>query len=91
MYQHAQLGHTAFARQRALYTLIANGQINFAGYQKKKIYGTLTCKAGRLMKTQNRVFFRNAQEAIAAGYRPCGRCLREEYKLWKLKNGTTYY
>ncbi|HEY0245388.1 MAG TPA: Ada metal-binding domain-containing protein [Mucilaginibacter sp.] len=88
MYLHAQLGTTTFARQRALYTLIANGQINFAGYQKKKIYGTLTCKAGKLMKTQNRVFFTDEQEAIASDYRPCARCMPEKYRLWKLQNGT---
>ncbi|MGJ1205480.1 hypothetical protein [Sphingobacterium lactis] len=25
-------------------------------------------------------------EAIEAGYRPCGHCMREEYLKWKAKN-----
>ncbi|UKJ09373.1 hypothetical protein L2B55_13150 [Solitalea lacus] len=35
------------------------------------------------MKTEYRVFFNSADEARKAGYRPCGNCLRKEYKLWK--------
>jgi methylphosphotriester-DNA--protein-cysteine methyltransferase len=30
-----------------------------------------------------RVFFANEKDAIAAGYRPCGRCLRDKYNEWK--------
>lgn len=57
------------------------------GNSKAKIYGRLDCSAanGALSKgyAQHRVFFLNEEEAIKAGYRPCGRCLREQYKLWK--------
>lgn len=30
-----------------------------------------------------RVFFKDEEAAIAAGYRPCGVCMKAEYKRWK--------
>jgi methylphosphotriester-DNA--protein-cysteine methyltransferase len=30
-----------------------------------------------------RVFFADEQTAIAAGYRPCARCLPERYRQWR--------
>ena len=30
-----------------------------------------------------RVFFKDEETAIAAGYRPCGVCMKAEYKRWK--------
>lgn len=30
-----------------------------------------------------RVFFKDEETAIAAGYRPCGVCMKVEYKRWK--------
>jgi methylphosphotriester-DNA--protein-cysteine methyltransferase len=88
MINHTDLGSTTFARNRALQTLIAEGKITLGGYCKNKIYGTLTCASGKRMKTENRVFFTNEQEAIAAGYRPCGNCVPVQYKQWKQTNGT---
>jgi methylphosphotriester-DNA--protein-cysteine methyltransferase len=35
------------------------------------------------MKIENRVFFKDECEAIEAGYRPCGACMPEEYRMWK--------
>jgi len=35
------------------------------------------------MKKQNRVFFTSVKKAIKFGYRPCGHCMRAEYKKWK--------
>jgi methylphosphotriester-DNA--protein-cysteine methyltransferase len=32
---------------------------------------------------RHRVFFANEGDAIAAGYRPCGNCMRERYREWK--------
>ena len=29
---------------------------------------------------KSRVFFADEKTALAAGYRPCGNCLREKYK-----------
>ena len=35
------------------------------------------------MKTKNRVFFKTAEQAKKQGFRPCGHCLRADYKIWK--------
>ena len=56
------------------------------GNKKAKIYGKLSCTAanGAIEKgyAQHRVFFENEKSAIAAGYRPCGRCMKEKYSEW---------
>jgi methylphosphotriester-DNA--protein-cysteine methyltransferase len=82
---HLQLGTTSFKRSKALYQLIMSGEVRFAGYVKNKIYGLLSCASGKRMKIENRVFFSNEQEAIAAGYRPCRNCMTANYKSWTLK------
>jgi len=64
--------------------LIDNGQIAFAGNVRLEIYGTLGCPSGKRMKSQNRVFFVSEDEAIAAGFRPCGHCMRAAYTRWKI-------
>lgn len=62
----------------------------FGGYSRKKIYGRLDCPSA-LRHIANggyvkyRVFFADEETAIAAGYRPCYYCMREEYKAWKAK------
>ncbi len=57
------------------------------GNRKLRIYGRLDCgSAVRALPkgyAQQRVFFADEAAAIAAGYRPCGTCLRERYRLWK--------
>jgi methylphosphotriester-DNA--protein-cysteine methyltransferase len=83
MIRHIDLGSDAKARQMAVRRLILSGQIHFGGYLPGKIYGRLSCASGKKMKVENRVFFQNEQEAIAAGYRPCGHCLRDKYREWK--------
>ena len=90
MYWHSQLGNTAFARSRKLYQLITVGEISLGGYEKCKIYGLLTCKNGMRMQLQNRVFFKNEEEALAIGYRPCGNCLPGQYQTWKSGRLTLY-
>ena len=62
--------------------MILSGQVKLGGNAKLKIYGTLDCASGKRMKKQNRVFFSSEQEAVRAGYRPCGHCLREKYLKW---------
>lgn len=32
---------------------------------------------------KRRVFFADEATAIAAGYRPCSVCMRDEYRRWK--------
>jgi len=58
-------------------------EIRLAGNIKLKIYGKLTCSPGKRIKLQNRMFFKDEAEVIAAGYRPCGHCMRDKYKKWK--------
>lgn len=58
------------------------------GHRKNKIYGQLNCTAAAraLAKghyVKQRVFFEDEATAIAAGYRPCGTCMREKYQKWK--------
>ena len=51
------------------------------------IYGRLDCAraiaALSLGYAKHRVFFADEESAIRAGYRPCGRCLHEQYAIWK--------
>lgn len=61
------------------------------GHRKLKIYGRLDCSSARryIAKGQyvkHRVFFKDEETAIAAGYRPCGVCMKEEYSKWKERN-----
>ncbi|MFD0751200.1 Ada metal-binding domain-containing protein [Mucilaginibacter calamicampi] len=85
---HIDLGNRPFIRSHNLYRLIAAGKIKLGGNKKLKIYGTLKCGSGRRMKLENRVFFKNEEEALANGYRPCGNCMPADYKLCKKNNGT---
>ena len=62
------------------------------GHKKLNIYGRLDCPSalryiakGQYVK--NRVFFKDEETAIAAGFRPCAKCMPKEYKLWKEKQG----
>ena len=55
-----------------------------------KIYGRLDCgSALNAIKKYNgayeshRVFFKDEATAIAAGFRPCGNCMRLHYYFWK--------
>ncbi|WP_310555718.1 Ada metal-binding domain-containing protein [Flavobacterium sp.] len=57
-------------------------EICFGGNRNLKIYGTLQCKSGKRLKRKNRVFFSSENEAINKGFRPCGHCMKTEYKKW---------
>jgi len=63
--------------------LIRSGSVVLAGNARLKIYGKLSCASGMRMKKENRIFFKNEEEALKAGFRPCGNCLRDQYYLWK--------
>lgn len=61
------------------------------GYKKQKIYGKLDCPSAlkwieKGFYVQHRVFFKDEETAILAGYRPCAKCMPNEYKLWKENN-----
>jgi methylphosphotriester-DNA--protein-cysteine methyltransferase len=62
---------------------IKKGIICFGGHAKLKIFGKLSCSSGKRMKKNNRVFFKSAREALQLGFRPCGHCMKTEYKKWK--------
>jgi hypothetical protein len=79
--------------------LSADQQIYFSGTPgslggngQMKIYGYLNCaSAMRAVAAGNtyqkhRVFFADEATAIAAGYRPCGKCLKEQYDAWRAKH-----
>jgi alkylated DNA repair dioxygenase AlkB len=59
--------------------------ICFGGNRKLKIYGTLACRSGKRMRRVNRQFFSSEQQAIEQGYRPCGHCMKSNYKTWKME------
>ncbi|HEX6636162.1 MAG TPA: Ada metal-binding domain-containing protein [Steroidobacteraceae bacterium] len=65
----------------------------FGGHRGTHIYGRLDCPAAlraiaRGGYVGNRVFFRDAATARAAGYRPCAVCLPKEYARWKARAPT---
>lgn len=62
--------------------LIAERKIAYGGNDRLKIFGTLFCASGKRMNRENRVFFADRNEAEAAGFRPCGNCMRQDYNGW---------
>ena len=63
----------------------------FGGYRRKKIYGRLDCEsANRAIANggyvKYRVFFRDEETAVKAGYRLCAKCMPEKYAEWKKNN-----
>lgn len=65
------------------------------GHKGLKIYGKLDCPSAlRYIAaggyTKYRVFFADEETALAAGYRPCGICMKNHYKLWKGGKLMTY-
>ena len=62
------------------------------GHRKLKIYGRLDCPSALryIAKGQyvaHRVFFADEETTIAAGYRPCAKCMPEAYRRWKEQQG----
>jgi methylphosphotriester-DNA--protein-cysteine methyltransferase len=58
------------------------------GHRATRIYGRLDCPSAlRALAsggyTKHRVFFADEATAVAAGYRPCARCLPDQYQAWK--------
>lgn len=83
MIRHLDLGDTPMAQLRRLAELRRDGLIALGGNQTLTIYGTLTCRSGRRLRIENRVFFRDVADAESHGYRPCGHCLRADYRRWR--------
>ncbi len=57
------------------------------GNSKDRIFGELDCWSATRWVGRGyeriRVFFADEETAIAAGYRPCGHCMRDKYRQWK--------
>ncbi|MGN0683571.1 MAG: Ada metal-binding domain-containing protein [Oscillospiraceae bacterium] len=60
------------------------------GNSKQKIYGRLDCPTALSsikrfpgVYEKSRVFFADEKTALAAGYRPCGNCMRKQYREYK--------
>ena len=68
-------------------TVVSETPGRLGGNRRLKIYGRLDCPSAlRALPrgyARHRVFFADEATAIAAGYRPCGVCMREEYRIWK--------
>lgn len=88
--------HGAIEPSARNYTLIGRDGTPYAsatpgtlgGHRRNRIYGTLDCPGARFWiarghYVKHRVFFADEETAIAAGYRPCARCMREAYAAWK--------
>ena len=61
----------------------------YGGNGRDKIYGRLDCGMALLSMRRfpgeyqkHRVFFADEKTALAAGFRPCGSCLRKKYQEW---------
>jgi methylphosphotriester-DNA--protein-cysteine methyltransferase len=60
----------------------------FGGNRKSRVYGRFDCRSARQALAKggyvaNRVFFPDEATAVAAGYRPCGTCMPNEWAEWK--------
>jgi methylphosphotriester-DNA--protein-cysteine methyltransferase len=79
--------YVLIAADGSRYTSTTPGTLG--GYRKARRYGRLDCKVARRalheggLYAQQRVFFADEATAIAAGYRPCAKCMPDEYKAWK--------
>jgi methylphosphotriester-DNA--protein-cysteine methyltransferase len=83
-------------REMKRYTLIRADGTRYAssrpgtigGHRATRIYGRLDCLSARRAiddggYVRHRVFFADEPTAVAAGYRPCARCLPDRYREWK--------
>ena len=78
--------YTLLDADRRPYLSATPGELG--GHRRSRIYGRLDCPVAlsllrRGFQPRYRVFFADESVAIAAGYRPCGACLREKYRAWK--------
>lgn len=71
-------------------TVLSDVPGTLGGNRRRRIYGRLDCRSavGSLPTgyARVRVFFADEATALAAGYRPCGTCMREEYRDWVEKS-----
>jgi hypothetical protein len=74
----------------SVYESATPGEIG--GNRRARIYGRLTCGSARAALDRgyadHRVFFADETAAIAAGFRPCGNCMRDRYREWRAGGDT---
>ncbi len=78
-------GYTLVGRDGLPYESATPGTLG--GHRRTKVYGRLDCPTAlrwiaKGHYVQHRVFFADEEVARAAGYRPCGHCLRAAYRQW---------
>ena len=78
--------YTLIGRDGQPYPSAAPGTLG--GHRRTKVYRRLDCPGAltwiaKGKYVQHRVFFADARVAVAAGYRPCARCLPQEYAAWR--------
>lgn len=82
------MSYTLIGRDGRPYASEVKGALG--GHGRTKVYGTMDCPVAlsllrRGFEPRHRVFFLDEETAIAAGFRPCGACLRERYAEWKAR------
>jgi methylphosphotriester-DNA--protein-cysteine methyltransferase len=80
--------YTLLGRDGRPYESAEKGQLG--GHARTKVYGRLDCPVAlsllrRGFEPKYRVFFADEETAIAAGYRPCGACMRARYRKWRIR------
>jgi methylphosphotriester-DNA--protein-cysteine methyltransferase len=78
--------YTLMGADGVAYPSAAKGLLG--GHSRTRVYGRLDCPVAlsllrRGFTPRHRVFFADEATAIAAGYRPCGACMRARYREWK--------
>lgn len=82
MIKNIDLGTTALDRIVAVNAKVRAGEINLIGHSRRKTYSLLSCATAQRIKVKYRVYFKNEDEAKKEGYRPCGHCLGDKYRVW---------
>jgi hypothetical protein len=80
------MSYTLIGRDGRRYSSEVKGALG--GNGQTLVYGTMDCPVAlsllrRGFEPRHRVFFLDEETAIAAGFRPCGACLRDRYAEWK--------
>jgi len=78
--------YTLIGRDGGPYVSAPRGTLG--GHRASRIYGRLDCPSAQRAianggYVSHRVFFADEPTAVAAGYRPCARCLPDRYRDWR--------
>jgi hypothetical protein len=79
--------YTLIGRDGRSYESPHKGELG--GHRGTGVYGRLDCPVALSLiargrnRADLRVFFADEATAVAAGFRPCGACMRDAYAVWK--------